>query len=118
MLPYKRSQRVGDLIREEVADIIMYKLKDPRVGFITVTGVTMTTDLKIARVFVSILEEEERENTIEILNAAKTFIRSLLKKRLRMKNIPAIEFHLDASLDYGIKMDALLKKIRENHEGS
>lgn len=118
MLPYKRSQRVSDLMREEVADIIMYKLKDPRIGFITVTGVDMTPDLKIARVFVSILEEEERENTIEILNAAKTFIRSLLKKRLRMKYVPTIEFRLDASLDYGIKMDTLLKKIKDNHEGS
>jgi ribosome-binding factor A len=118
MLPYKRSQRVGDLMREEIADIIMYKLKDPRIGFITVTGVDMTPDLKSAKVYVSILEEGERESTIEILNAAKAFIRSLLKKRLRIKFIPTIDFRLDASLDYGSKIDSLLKKIKDNNEDS
>ena len=92
MLPYKRSQRVSDLIREEVADIIMYRLKDPRVGFVTVTGVDMTPDLKNARVYVSVLKEEERELTLEILNSSKSFIRSLLSKRLRMKFIPVIEW--------------------------
>ena len=65
MLPYKRSQRVSDLIREEVADIIQYKLKDPRIGFVTVTGVDLTDDLKIASVYVSILNKEERENVQE-----------------------------------------------------
>jgi ribosome-binding factor A len=116
MLPYKRSERVGDLIREEVADLIMYKLKDPRIGFVTVTGVEMTADLKLARVFVSILKEEERELTLEILNSSKNFIRSNLSKRLRMKFIPAIEFRLDTSIEYGFKIDRLLKEIKDIDE--
>jgi ribosome-binding factor A len=116
MLPYKRSERVGDLIREEVADLIMYKLKDPRIGFVTVTGVEMTADLKLARVFVSIMKEEERELTLEILNSSKNFIRSNLSKRLRMKFIPAIEFRLDTSVEYGFKIDRLLKEIKEKDE--
>ncbi|MEW6107804.1 MAG: 30S ribosome-binding factor RbfA [Nitrospirota bacterium] len=118
MLPYKRSQRVSDLIREEVADIIMYKLKDPRIGFITVTGVDMTSDLKLAKIFVSILKEEERELTLEILNSAKNFIRSALSKRLRIKFIPGIEFRLDTSIEYGYKMDKLLKEIKDSDEGT
>ncbi len=118
MLPYKRSERVGDLIREEVADLIMYKLKDPRIGFVTVTGVEMTADLKLARVFVSVMKEEEREVTLEILNASKNFIRSNLSKRLRMKFIPAIEFRLDTSIEYGFKIDKLLKEIQEKDEDS
>ena len=61
MLPYKRSQRVGDLLREEIADIIVYKIKDPRLGFITVTGVDLTDDLKIAFVYISVLKEEEKK---------------------------------------------------------
>jgi len=118
MLPYKRSQRVGDLVREEIADIIMYKLKDPRIGFITVTGVDMSPDLKSAKVFVSILKEDERELVLEILNSSKNFFRSLLSKRLKMKVIPNVEFRLDTSIEYGFKIDKLLKEIKDHDESS
>ena len=116
MLPYKRSQRVGDLVREEVADIIMYRLKDPRIGYVTVTGVDMSPDMKMARVFVSVLKEEDRELTMEILNSSKSYIRSLLSKRLRMKFIPAVEFKFDTSIEYGYKIDKLLKEIKDRDE--
>lgn len=112
MLPYKRSDRVSDLIREEVADIIMYKLKDPRIGFVTVTGVDLSDDLKLAKVYVSILNEKDRELTLEILNSSKYFIRSSLTKRLKMKFIPSIEFRQDTSIEYGFKIDKLLKEIK------
>ena len=113
MLPYKRSQRVSDLLRQEIADIIMRKVKDPRIGFVTVTGVDLTDDLKIARVFVSCLKEEEKEVTLDILNAAKSFIRSEVGKRIRMKVLPSIEFRIDESLGYGDKIDKLLREIKE-----
>jgi ribosome-binding factor A len=116
MLPYKRSQRVGDLIREEVAEIIMYRLKDPRIGFVTVTGVDMTPDMKMAKVYVSVLKEEDRELTLDILNSSKSFIRSLLAKRLRMKVIPTVEFRFDTSIEYGYKIDKLLKEIKDRDE--
>ncbi len=114
MLPYKRSQRVGDLLRQEIADIIMRKVKDPRLGFVTVTGVDITEDLKIARVFISCLKEEERETTLEILRAAKNFIRSEVAKRVRMKVIPTIEFKVDESLGYGDRIEKLLREIKES----
>jgi ribosome-binding factor A len=76
----------------------------------------MTADLKLARVFVSIMKEEERELTLDILNASKNFIRSRLSKRLRMKFIPAIEFRLDTSVEYGFRIDRLLKEIKEKDE--
>lgn len=113
MLPYKRSQRVGDLLREEIADIIMRKVKDPRIGFVTVTGVTLTDDLKIAKVFVSILKEEEREATLAVLNAATSFIRSEVARRVRMKSIPSLEFKIDESIEYGDRIDKLLREIKE-----
>lgn len=116
MLPYKRSQRVGDLIREEVAEIIMYRLKDPRIGFVTVTGVDMSPDMKSARIYVSVLKEEDREVTLEILNSSKHFIRSLLAKRLTMKFIPTVEFRFDTSIEYGYKIDKLLKEIKDRDE--
>jgi ribosome-binding factor A len=118
MLPYKRSERVSDLIREEVADIIMYRLKDPRIGFVTVTGVDLSADLKLAKVYVSILKEEERDLTLGILNSSKNFVRSLLTKRLKMKFIPAIEFRIDTSIEYGFKIDKLLKEIKEDDAGA
>ena len=118
MLPYKRSQRVSDLIREEVADIVMYKLKDPRIGFVTVTGVDMSADLKTAKVFISALRPEERDSTVEVLNESKKFIRSLLAKRLKMKFIPTLEFRLDTSIDYGFKIDRLLREIKDKDEDS
>lgn len=96
----------------------MYKLKDPRIGFVTVTGVDMTPDLKLAKVFVSILKEEERDMTMDVLNAAKPFIRSSLSKRVRMKFIPEIEFRLDTSIEYGMKIDKLLKELKETDESS
>jgi ribosome-binding factor A len=118
MLPYKRSQRVSDLLREEIADIITYRLKDPRIGFITVTGVDVTDDIKIARVYISVLKDEEKKTTLEVLNAAKSFIRTELSKRLRMKFIPSIEFRLDTSVEYGSMIDKLLKEIRGKGEDS
>ena len=113
MLPYKRSQRVGDLLRQEIADIIMRKVKDPRIGFVTVTGVDLTDDLKIARVYISCLDEKEKEVTLEILNSAKNFIRSEVGKRVRIKVLPSVEFRIDESLGYGDKIDRLLREIRE-----
>jgi len=113
MLPYKRSQRVGDLLRQEIADIIMRKVKDPRIGFVTVTGVDLTDDLKIARVFISCLDDKEKEVTLEILNSAKNFIRSEVGKRVRIKVLPSVEFRIDESLGYGDKIDRLLREIKE-----
>ncbi len=118
MLPYKRSQRVSDLLREEVADIILYRLKDPRIGFVTVTGVDVTDDIKMAFVYISVLKEEEKKTTLDILNSAKSFIRSELSKRLRMKTIPSIDFRLDSSIEYGSKIDKLLDEIKKKDESS
>lgn len=118
MLPYKRSQRVSDLLREEIADIIIFRLKDPRIGFLTVTGVDVTDDLKIAVVYVSILREEEKQSTIDILNAAKSFIRAELSKRLKMKFIPTVDFRLDASIEYGNRIEQLLGEIKKKDEHS
>jgi ribosome-binding factor A len=118
MLPYKRSQRVRDLLREEIADIIIFKVKDPRIGFLTVTGVDVTDDLKIAIVYVSILKEEEKQSTLDILQAAKSFIRSELSKRLKMKFIPSIDFRLDTSIEYGHRIEQLLSEIRKKDEHS
>lgn len=115
MLPYKRSQRVGDLLRQEISDIIMRRMKDPRIGFITVTGVNVTDDLKTARVYISVLKEEERELTLKVLNDARKMVRSELAKRVQLRTIPALEFRMDEAIEYGSRIEKLLKDIKEEH---
>lgn len=117
MLPYKRSKRVADLIKEEIAELIMRRLKDPRLGFVTVVDVSVTEDFRLARVYVSFLKEEERAPGMEILRSARGLFRSELARRLRMKIIPEIEFRLDTTMEYGSKIDKLLKQIGEKAEG-
>ncbi|MEJ5227325.1 30S ribosome-binding factor RbfA [Thermodesulfovibrio sp.] len=116
MHPYKRSKRLGVLLREEVADIILNKIKDPRLGFITVTDVELSDDLRNAKVFVSVLKEEERTQSLQILNEAKGFVRNEIAKRLRIKIIPTFEFLIDESIEHGFKIDKLLKEIKKNSE--
>ncbi len=113
MLPYKRSERVADLLRQEISEIIFRQIKDPRIGFITVTGVDVTKDLKFAKVFISVLKKDETEQIINILNRAVHYIRGEVAKRIRIKFIPQIEFFEDRSLDYGEKIDTLLEQIKK-----
>ncbi len=114
MHPYKRSARVGDLIREEIADIIMHKLKDPRLGFITVTEAQVSDDLRHARVYVSVLEDVKKNETLKILASSARFIRGELSKRVKIKFIPELVFKLDKSIEYGAKMDKILNKIKSS----
>ena len=112
MLPYKRSKRVADLLREELSDIILRRLRDPRMGFVTVVDVSVTDDLKLARVYVSSLNAEERQQTLEILKSAKSFIRQELGRRVKLKSVPDLEFFTDTTVEYGSRIDRLLKEIK------
>ncbi|HDK16674.1 MAG TPA: 30S ribosome-binding factor RbfA [Nitrospirae bacterium] len=118
MHPYKRSARVSDLIRQETADIIMRKLKDPSLGFITVTEADVSDDLRHARVYVSVLEDAKKAETLKILSSSAKFIRGELGKRIKMKFIPSLAFKLDSSIEYGSKIDRIFDKIRSTKEGS
>lgn len=113
MLPFKRAQRVAHLVRKEISDIIMNRLKDPRLGFITVTDVEVTDDLKLARVYYSVLKEEDIEVTTEVLEASRAYIRSELGRRVRMKFTPDVEFHFDKGPRYGDHMEKLFRDLKE-----
>ncbi len=113
MHPYKRSKRVGDLLREEIADIVLNRVKDPRVGFVTVTAVKVSDDLSIARVYISVLKKEKTEETLMVLNSASGFIRAEVGKRVRIKKLPRLEFLEDESIEYGERIDSILRKIKE-----
>jgi len=117
MHPYKRSVRVSDLIKEEVAQIIIHRLKDPRIGFVTVTGVNVSEDLRHAKVYVSVLDDTKQDETLKILNSSAKFIRGELAGRVRTKFIPQLVFKLDESIEYGAKIERILTEIKSEREG-
>jgi ribosome-binding factor A len=116
----RRTRQVGDLLREELDDIIRHQVKDPRVGFFTVTRVDVSPDLRSATAFVSVLgSDEEREDTITALESASGFIRRTLKPRLRMRQIPEIAFADDRSMEYAQTIAMTLEELkREDRAGS
>lgn len=94
----------------------MRKIKDPRIGFVTVTDVELSEDLKNARVFVSVMSAEDREPTLEALNASRGFVRSEVGRRIRMKFTPDVTFRIDKSVEHGQRVDELLRAIEEHRE--
>lgn len=113
MHPFKRSARVSDLIREEVADIIMNRIKHKELGFITVTGAKVSDDLRNATVYISVLNPEDAEKTVRKLNESKSFIKTELSRRLKMRYIPKLSFKIDEAIEYGRKIDKLIDDIKE-----
>jgi ribosome-binding factor A len=112
---YKRSDRVGDLIREEVASMILHgEIKDHRVGFVTITHVKMSADLKDAKVYFSqIGRREEKTRSREGLNHASGYVRRALAKRLSLKHIPTVSFFFDDSLEYAEHIEKVIKDIKK-----
>ena len=109
---YKRSARVSDQMKEEIADILMRKIRDPRIGFVTVTDVVISDDLRNAKVFVSVLGSERAE-TLKALEHATPFIRSELGKRMRMRFMPELLFRYDDAAERGAHIMELLQHIDE-----
>ncbi|WP_059170151.1 30S ribosome-binding factor RbfA [Bacillus sp. FJAT-27445] len=107
-----RANRVGEQMKKELSEIIGRKIKDPRIGFVTVTDVQVTGDLQQATVYISVLgDEEQRENTLKGLATAKGFIRSEIGSRIRLRKTPEIVFEFDESIDYGNRIQSLLTQI-------
>ncbi|MGM9924090.1 MAG: 30S ribosome-binding factor RbfA [Bacillus sp. (in: firmicutes)] len=107
-----RANRVGEQMKKELTEIIGRKLKDPRIGFVTVTDVRVTGDLQQATVYVSVLgNEEQKQNTLIGLSKAKGFIRSEIGKRIRLRITPEITFEWDESLEYGQRIENLIHQI-------
>ena len=111
----KRVDRVGHLVQQEMSRLILSRVKDPRVGFVTVTHVKMTADLKSAVVFVSVMGEEKiRLSTIEALDHARGFFQHEIGDALKLRFTPRIQFELDRSIDHSMEIDRILRTI--SHE--
>jgi ribosome-binding factor A len=116
---YKRATRVADQIRMEVADILMRKVKDPRVGCVTVTDVDVTSDLRLAHVYVTTRQDEKVEaDTFAGLSKAAGFIRAELGRRLNLRYTPELMFHKDLSGARGDRILSILEDLgKEGPEG-
>jgi ribosome-binding factor A len=112
MHPYKRSARVSDLVREEVADIIMHKIKHKTLGFVTVTGAKVSDDLRYATIYLSVLNAEDSAKTVHKLNSLSSFIKGELGRRLKMRYVPSVKFMIDEAVQYGRKIDQILDDIK------
>jgi ribosome-binding factor A len=116
-MEYKRSDRIADLLHQEIADLLLRKVKDPRVTGITITGVEVSPDLHHAKIFFCVTglpSEEEKANATVGLNKAKGFMRQELGKRLHMRYLPQLDFQYDPSIEYGDKIERLLKTIHKD----
>ena len=114
-MPNRNNNRMGRIdeeYRKELSQIISYDLKNPNVtGMISVTKVKVTTDLKYAKVYVSILNSKNIKETMDGLKKSSGFIRSELAKRINLRNTPELIFEIDDSIEYGAKIDSMLKEI-------
>lgn len=113
----RRLSRVEETCKEELSEILQREIKDPRIGFVTITELKLTADLRHARVFVSTLgSPEESEQTIAGLRSARGYLRFCLGKHLRLKYLPEIEFIHEHVAEEALKLDELMRKVEEHKE--
>lgn len=110
-----RVGRVAEQIKKELSLTLQGELKDPRIGFVTVTGVDVTNDLSQATVYVSVLDrdEEQRKGTLLALEKANGYLRSELGRRIRLRHTPELIFKMDESIEYGSRIEKLLKSLND-----
>jgi ribosome-binding factor A len=115
----KRADRVADLIKAELSDILLKEVRDPRIGTVTITGVDLTADLRSAKIyFVRMGEDTSSRELQEALEKASGFIRRELGKRLQLRYIPTLAFVYDRSFEYGDKIERLLSQVRHEEDGT
>ncbi|MFT6122156.1 MAG: ribosome-binding factor A [Oleiphilaceae bacterium] len=117
---FNRTDRIADQMQRDLAELIRSSLNDPRLGMITVNQVTVAKDLGYSDVYVTLLtaedldaDDEEVKTTISILNGAAGFLRSELSRMIRLRTIPQLRFHFDASVKRGRQLDQLITKARK-----
>lgn len=109
-----RLEKIESLFLREISDIVQFSLKDPKLGFVTISEVKVTNDLSYAKVYVSFLGKDERnEAGLKVLNKSKGYIRSELAKRVKVYKVPELKFVLDKSLENAKRIDEIINRV--NH---
>jgi ribosome-binding factor A len=113
----KRSEKVADLIRKEISEMLVKTIKDPRIGFVTITRVAVSEDYRSAKVYFSVAGTvEERQRSMEGLNSAKGYVRKELGRRIRLRYTPEIIFKFDPSIEYAIHIGEVIRHIKGEEE--
>lgn len=116
-MDFKRADRVADLIKQEIAEILRREAHDPRIANITVTDVKLTDDLRSARIYVVELGKDRMSDEVgQGLAKAKGFLKRELGKRLQLRYVPELSFFYDPSFEYGSKIEKLLQEIRKDEK--
>jgi len=109
----RRTKQLGDFVREEVMEIVRREVNDPRIGFMSITQVDVSDDLRSARIYVSVFgTDAEREETMAALRSAAGFIRRLLKPRMHTRQIPELDFRDDRSMEHAEAIARTLNEVR------
>ncbi len=109
-----RPVRLGEQIREDLADILEHQVKDPGIGFLTITHVKVSSDLQVARVYYTTLgDDRARRDAARALDRASAFLRRQLAGRLRLRRAPELHFHFDESIARGERIERLLQEIKD-----
>ncbi len=112
-----RVDKIAHAIKKEVSTIVHSELNDPRLGFVTITEVEMSPDLRVAKVSFSVLgKEEEFKKSKEALDSSSGFIRKLIAERIKLRFTPEFIFKIDKSIEYSVRVEEILNKIKENDE--
>lgn len=124
MREFKRTDRVGDQLQKELAVLIQREVKDPRLGMVTVSGVTVSRDLGYADVYVTLLGEDGPERikeNLKVLKQAAGFLRSQIARRIKLRHVPELRFHYDESVVRGQRLSSLIDEAvshdRARYEG-
>jgi ribosome-binding factor A len=113
----KRSEKVADLIHKEISEMLVKTIKDPRIGFVTITRVAVSEDYRLAKVYFSVTGTvEERQRSVEGLNSAKGYVRKELGRRIRLRYTPEIIFKFDPSIEYAIHIGEVIRHIKGEEE--
>ncbi len=118
MKPFKRADRVSGQIQKALSDLLHKNIKDPRLELVTITGVKMTKDLRLARIYFTITDsnnKKQEEEAIKGFNSALGYIKRTLAQQLGLRYMPDLRFHYDQSFDYGSRIDSVLKELKIDH---
>lgn len=111
-----RFDRINEELKREISHIISYELKNPSVtGLISVTKAKITPDLKYAKIYISILNSKNEQETLEGLKQSAGFIRSQIAKRINLRITPELVFERDDSIEYGARIDSILRELKKDH---
>lgn len=109
-----KIERLNNTFLEQISGILRTEIKDERIQFVTVTAVKITSDLSFAKVYVTVLNDEERENIIKLLNKASNFIERELSKRIEIRKMPDITFVYDSSIEYANNIEKIIESTHDH----